>query len=39
MICMMKFTKGHNSIKYVSKVRSLALCTSSSEALYLYQVL
>ena len=39
MICMMKFTKGHNSIKSVSKVRSLALCISSNEALYLYQVL
>ena len=39
MICILKFTKGHNSIKSVSGVKVLVLCTSSDYALYLYQVL
>ena len=35
----MKFTKGHNSVDSVVGVRVLVLCTSSDNALYLYQVL
>ena len=35
----MKFTKGHNSIKYVGGVTVLILCISSDNALYLSQVL
>ena len=33
----MKFTKGHNSVKSVGGVKLLVLCTSSDNALYLYQ--
>ena len=33
------FTKGHNSIKTVNEVTVHNLCTSSDNALYLYQVL
>ena len=33
-----QFTKGHNSIKTVNGVTVLNLCTSSDDALYLYQV-
>ena len=33
-----KFTKGHNSVKTVDGVMVLNLCTSSDDALYLYQV-
>ena len=39
MICILKFTKGHNSIKSVGGVTVLVLFTSSDNALYLYQVL
>ena len=39
MICILKFTKAHNSIKSVGEVKALILCTSSDDALYLYQVL
>ena len=31
-------TKGHNSVKTVDGVMVLNLCTSSTDALYLYQV-
>ena len=33
-----QFTKGHNSVKTVNGVMVLNLCTSSDDALYLYQV-
>ena len=33
-----QFTKGHNFIKTVDGVIVLNLCTSSDDALYLYQV-
>ena len=33
-----QFTKGHNSVKTVNGVMILNLCTSSDDALYLYQV-
>ena len=33
----MKFTKGHNSVKDVGGVKVLVMCTSSDNALYLYQ--
>ena len=33
-----QFTKGHNSVKTVTGVMVLNLCTSSADALYLYQV-
>ena len=39
MICILKFTKGHNSVKSVGVVRILVLCTLSDNALSLYQVL
>ena len=32
-----QFTKGHNSVKTVNGVMVLNLCTSSDDALYLYQ--
>ena len=35
----LQFTKGHNSVKTVNGVMVLNLCTSSDNALYLYQVL
>ena len=35
----MKFTKGHKSVKSEGGVEVLVLCTSSDNALYLYQVL
>ena len=38
-IINLKITKGCNSVKYVSQVMVLYLCTSSDHALYLYQVL
>ena len=31
-------SKGHNSVKYESKVRVLVLCTSSYDALHIYHV-
>ena len=37
MISILKFTKGHNSIIKVSEVMVFDLCTSSDDALYLYQ--
>ena len=33
-----QFTKGRDSIKAVDRVMVLSLCTSSDDALYLYQV-
>ena len=39
VICIMKFTKEHNSVKSVDGVIVPVLCTSSDNALYLYQVL
>ena len=38
MISILKFTKGHNSIKNVDRVMVLDLCSSSGDALYLYQI-
>ena len=38
MLGWCQFTKGHNSIKTVDAVMVLNLCTSSDDALYLYQV-
>ena len=32
MICILKFTKGHNFVKTVDKDMILALCTSSDNA-------
>ena len=39
MICILKFTKGPVSVKSVRGVIVLVLCTSSDNALYLYQLL
>ena len=38
MISILKFTKGHNSIKNVGRVMVLDLCSSSNDTLYLYKV-
>ena len=37
-ISVLKITKGHNSVKIVGRVMVLVLCTSSDDALHLYQV-
>ena len=37
-ISIRKISKGHNSVKNVGGVSVLALCTSSDDRLYLYQV-
>ena len=39
MICILKFTKGHEFAKTVGGGMVLALCISSDDALYLYKVL
>ena len=39
MICIWKFTRGHNFVKTVGGGMVLALCASSDDALYLYKVL
>ena len=39
MISILKITKGNNSAKNVGGVTVFDLCTSSSHALYFYQVL
>ena len=39
MISIWKITKGNNSAKKVGGVTVVDLCTSSSHALYFYQVL
>ena len=38
MISILKFSKGHNSIKNVDRVMVLDLCSSSNDNLYLYKV-
>ena len=38
MISILKFTKGHNSIKNVGRVMVLDLCSSSNDNLYLHKV-
>ena len=38
-ICILKFSKGHNSVNSVGGAMALALSTLSDGALYLYQVL
>ena len=37
IISIVKFAKGHNSVKNVGGVMILSLCTSFDNALYLYQ--
>ena len=39
MICILKFEKGHNSVKSVGGVMIFVLSTLSNNALYLYHVL
>ena len=39
MICILKFAKGHNSVKNVGGVMVLVLFALSDNALYLYHVL
>ena len=39
MICILKFAKGHNSVKNVGGVIVLVLFALPNNALYLYQVL
>ena len=34
MICILKFAKGHNSVKSIGEVMVLGLSTSSDNALY-----
>ena len=38
MICIPKFTKGHNSASTVGEVMVRFFCTLSDDALYVYQV-
>ena len=37
MICILKFAKGHNSVKSIGGVTVLGLSTSSDNALYWYR--
>ena len=39
MVCILKFSKGHNSVNSVGGVMVLVLATLSDSVLYLYQVL
>ena len=39
MVCILKFSKGHNSVNSVGGVMVLVLSTSSDSVLYFYQVL
>ena len=39
MVCILKFSKGHNSINSVGGVMVLILSTLSDNVLHLYQVL
>ena len=39
MVCILKFSKGHNSVNNVGGVMALVLFTLSDSVLYLYQVL
>ena len=36
MLCILKFTKGNNSVKSVVGATVLVLCTVSDDALYVY---
>ena len=38
MISLLKFSKEHNSVTNVGRVKMFFLCISSDGALYLYQV-
>ena len=38
-VCILKFSKGHNSVNSVDVVMALVLFTLSDSVLYLYQVL
>ena len=35
---IMKFSKGHNSVKNVGGVKDFVLCILSADALYLYKI-
>ena len=39
MVCILKFSKGHNSVNSVGGIMVLVLSTSSDGVSYLYQVL
>ena len=39
MVCILNFSKGHNSVNSVGGVLKLVLSTLSDSVLYLYQVL
>ena len=39
MVCILKFSKGHNSVNRVGGVMVLVLSISTDSVLYLYQVL
>ena len=39
MVCILKFSKGHNSVNSVGEVMVFDLFTPSDSILYLYQVL
>ena len=39
MVCILKFSKGHNSVNSIGGVMVLVLFTLSDGVLYLYQVL
>ena len=39
MVCILKFSKGHNSVNSIGGVMGLVLSTSSYSVLYLYKVL
>ena len=39
MVCILKFSKGHNSVNSVGGIMVLVLSTSSDSVLYLYQAL
>ena len=38
-MCILKITKGYNSLKGIGGVMIFVLCTMSGNAIYLYQVL
>ena len=38
-VCILKFSKGHNSVNSIGGVMALVLSTFSDDVLYLYQVL
>ena len=39
MVCILKFSKGHNSVNSVDGIMALILSTLSDDVLYLYQIL